>query len=57
MAKNRIARFGASLSRSLLKELVRMVREKGYRNRSLAISDIVRDHLKSDRSEDFRAPH
>jgi metal-responsive CopG/Arc/MetJ family transcriptional regulator len=47
MAKNRIARFGVSLSRSLLKDLdliVREKREKGYRNRSLAISDIVRDH-------------
>jgi len=33
------------LSRSLLKELDRMVRQKGYKNRSLAISDMVRDHL------------
>jgi CopG family transcriptional regulator, nickel-responsive regulator len=45
MSKDKIARFGVSLSRSLLKELDRMVREKGYRNRSLAISDMVRDHL------------
>jgi len=45
MAKDRIARFGVSLSRSLLKELDRMVREKGYRNRSLAIGDMVRDHV------------
>ena len=45
MGKDKIARFGVSLSRSLLKEFDRMVREKGYRNRSLAISDMVRDHL------------
>ena len=45
MAKDQIARFGVSMSRSLLKELDRMAREKGYRNRSLAISDMVRDHL------------
>ena len=45
MAKDKIARFGVSLSRSLLKELDRMVRQKGYKNRSLAISDMVRDHL------------
>jgi CopG family transcriptional regulator, nickel-responsive regulator len=45
MAKDKLARFGVSLSRSLLKELDRMIREKGYRNRSLAISDMVRDHL------------
>jgi CopG family transcriptional regulator, nickel-responsive regulator len=45
MAKDEIARFGVSLNRSLLKELDRMIRRKGYKNRSLAISDMVRDHL------------
>jgi CopG family nickel-responsive transcriptional regulator len=45
MAKDELARFGVSLSRSLLKELDRMVRKKGYRNRSLALSDMIRDHL------------
>jgi CopG family transcriptional regulator, nickel-responsive regulator len=45
MAKDELARFGVSLSRSLLKELDRMILEKGYRNRSLAISDMVRDYL------------
>ena len=45
MAKDKIARFGVSFSRSLLKELDRMVQQKGYKNRSLAISDMVRDHL------------
>lgn len=45
MAKDDLARFGVSLSRSLLKELDRMIRKKGYRNRSQAISDMVRAHL------------
>jgi CopG family transcriptional regulator, nickel-responsive regulator len=45
MAKDQLARFGVSLSRSLLKELDRMVRQKGYRNRSQALGDMIRDHL------------
>jgi CopG family nickel-responsive transcriptional regulator len=45
MAKDDLAPFGVSLSRSLLKELDRMIRKKGYRNRSQALSDMVRDHL------------
>jgi CopG family transcriptional regulator, nickel-responsive regulator len=45
MVQDKLARFGVSLSRALLKELDRMVREKGYRNRSQALSDMVRDHL------------
>lgn len=42
MGKDKIARFGVSLGRSLLKEFDRMVQEKGYKNRSLAISDMIR---------------
>ena len=45
MAKDELARFGVSLSRSLLKELDGMVRKKGYRNRSQALSDMIRDQL------------
>jgi CopG family transcriptional regulator, nickel-responsive regulator len=45
MHKDQVARFGVSLSRSLLKELDRMVQKKGYRNRSLALSDMIRDQL------------
>jgi CopG family transcriptional regulator, nickel-responsive regulator len=45
MPKDPIARFGVSFSRSLLKALDRMLREKGYGNRSLAISDMVRGYL------------
>jgi CopG family nickel-responsive transcriptional regulator len=35
----------------LLKELDRMVRKKGYRNRSLALSDMIRDQLVEHRQE------
>jgi CopG family transcriptional regulator, nickel-responsive regulator len=45
VSKDQIARFGVSLSRALLNQLDRMVRKKGYRNRSLALSDMIRDHL------------
>jgi CopG family transcriptional regulator, nickel-responsive regulator len=45
VSKEQIARFGVSLSRALLNQLDRMVRKKGYRNRSLALSDMIRDHL------------
>jgi CopG family transcriptional regulator, nickel-responsive regulator len=45
MARDQVARFGVSLSPLLLKELDRMVRKKGYQNRSLAISDMIRDQL------------
>jgi metal-responsive CopG/Arc/MetJ family transcriptional regulator len=45
VAKDQIARFGVSLSKALLNQLDRMVQKKGYRNRSLAISDMIRDHL------------
>jgi CopG family nickel-responsive transcriptional regulator len=49
--KHQVARFGVSLSKSLLKELDRMVRQKGYRNRSLALGDMVRDQLVEHRRE------
>ncbi len=45
MPKDPIARFGVSFSRSLLKALDRMAREKGYGNRSLALSNMVRGYL------------
>ena len=45
MAEDTIARFGVSLSRPLLKQLDQMVRQKGYRNRSLAIAAMVREQL------------
>ena len=41
----RVARFSISLDRNLLRQLDRMLRAKGYRNRSLAVADMVRDAL------------
>ena len=49
--KEPVARFGVSLNRSLLKALDRMVRKQGYRNRSLALSDMIRDRLVEHRQE------
>ena len=45
MGKEPVARFGVSLNRSLLRELDRLVRKKGHKNRSLAISEMIRDQL------------
>ena len=39
------ARFSVSLPPKLLRDLDRMTREKGYDNRSLAVADMIRDHL------------
>lgn len=43
--EERIARFSISLDRNLLRQLDRMLREKGYKNRSLAVADMVRERL------------
>lgn len=43
MNKERVARFGVSLKKDLLAILDKMVKERGYTNRSLAIADMVRD--------------
>jgi CopG family nickel-responsive transcriptional regulator len=40
-----VSRFSVSLDKKLQRELDRMCREKGYDNRSLAIADMIRDHL------------
>ena len=45
MKPDRVNRFSVSLPQSLLDDLDRMVREKGYDNRSLAIADMVRGQL------------
>jgi CopG family transcriptional regulator, nickel-responsive regulator len=45
MKADRVNRFSVSLPQSLLADLDRMVREKGYDNRSLAIADMIRDEL------------
>jgi CopG family nickel-responsive transcriptional regulator len=45
MNNDTAARFSVSLPRALLKQLDEMTGEKGYDNRSLAIADMIRDHL------------
>jgi CopG family nickel-responsive transcriptional regulator len=45
MRSQKVARFSVSLPPNLLRQLDQMVREKGYHNRSLAITDMVRDNL------------
>jgi CopG family transcriptional regulator, nickel-responsive regulator len=45
MKKEPVTRFSISLPPSLLKQLDRMAREKGYDNRSLAVADMIRDRL------------
>ena len=40
-----VARFSVSLKKSLFRQLDEMIEEKGYENRSLAISDMIRDQL------------
>jgi len=43
--KEGVARVSVSLKKGLLRKLDKMVREKGYDNRSLAIADMISDHL------------
>ena len=45
MKDEQAARFSASLAPALLRDFDQMTREKGYSNRSLAIADMIRDHL------------
>lgn len=48
------ARFSVSLPADLLRELDAMIGEKGYNNRSLAIADMIRDHLVGHRERQRR---
>jgi CopG family nickel-responsive transcriptional regulator len=41
----KITRFGVSIEPDLLEKFDRMMKKKGYTNRSEAIRDIVREHL------------
>jgi len=45
MKKETVSRFSISLPPSLLRQLDEMSGQKGYDNRSLAIADMIRDHL------------
>jgi CopG family transcriptional regulator, nickel-responsive regulator len=40
-----VVRFSISVPRALARQLDQMSREKGYHNRSLAVGDMIRDHL------------
>ena len=51
MKEEGVARFSVSLSKGLLRQLDKMVKQKGYDNRSLAMSDMVRDHLVEHRQD------
>lgn len=51
MPDEKVARFTTSLPQPLLSSLDEMVREKGYDNRSLAIADMIRDHLVEHRQQ------
>jgi CopG family nickel-responsive transcriptional regulator len=46
-----ITRFGISLDESLLREFDRLIKRKGYTNRSEAIRDLIRDSLVRERWE------
>jgi len=43
--KTSVIRFSISLPRQLAREFDRMIREKGYDNRSLAVADMIRAQL------------
>ena len=51
MNEDGVARFSVSLKKSLLRQLDKMTKEKGYDNRSLAVADMIRDHLVEHRQE------
>ena len=46
-----VVRFSVSLPGQLMQQLDDMVEEKGYTNRSLAIADMIRDHLVEHRQQ------
>lgn len=49
--QDRVSRFSVSVPSGLVCELDRMVREKGCRNRSHAIADMIRAHLVEHRQQ------
>lgn len=50
-------RFTISLDARLAQQFDRLIRAKGYRNRSEAVRDILRHHLESHRLATEQAPH
>ena len=48
----KITRFGVSIEPDLLKKFDKVIKKKGYKNRSEAIRDIIRKNLITERTED-----
>jgi CopG family nickel-responsive transcriptional regulator len=48
----KITRFGVSIEPDLLKKFDKVIRKKGYTNRSEAIRDIIREKLIKEKSKD-----
>lgn len=48
----KITRFGVSIEPDLLKKFDKIIKKKGYANRSEAIRDIIRKNLITERTED-----
>ncbi len=48
----KITRFGVSIEPNLLYKFDKVIKKKGYKNRSEAIRDIIRKNLITERSED-----
>lgn len=48
----KITRFGVSIEPDLLKNFDKIIKKKGYKNRSEAIRDIIRKDLIKEKSED-----
>ena len=48
----KITRFGVSIEPDLLKKFDKVIKKKGYRNRSEAIRDIIRENLIAEKIED-----
>ena len=51
MKEETVARFSISLPADFLRQLDGMVERKGYDNRSLAMADMIRDHLVDERQK------
>ena len=52
MAENRLKRFGVSMDETLLTNFDKLIKEKGYENRSEAVRDLVRQALVQQTWED-----
>lgn len=48
----KITRFGVSIEHDLLKKFDKIIKKKGYTNRSEAIRDIIRENLIAETTED-----